>query len=101
VNPDKIAPGAQTCGFLKPNLGSLDDVVYPTIRVYFCMRFADTQPAAKGNMMIHCGGPGSLSDCPLWTAMGEQNLNDYNVLSIDQVRGQPPQWHMWHCRLMS
>ena len=91
VNPDEIAPGATTCGFLKPRLGSLDDVNYPRIRVYVCMRFADTQPAAKGNIFIHCGGPGTLSDCiEPWglgsnLTFGNQNLNDYNILSIDQV----------------
>jgi len=88
VNPDEIAPNATTCGFLKPDLGSLDDVIFPVIEVYVCARFATTQPAAKGNVFVHCGGPSSLSDCldliPI--SIGEQNLNDYNFLSIDQVR---------------
>ena len=88
VNPDEIAPGATTCGFLKPHLGSLDDINYPRIRVYVCVRFANIQPASKGNLFVHCGGPGSLSDCGELVAvdLGEANLNDYNVLSIDQVR---------------
>ena len=24
--------------------------------VYMCVRFATNQPAAKGNMVVHCGG---------------------------------------------
>lgn len=95
VNPDEIAPGATTCGFLKPDLGSLtlgglpSDITYPVIRVYVCMRFADTQPASKGNLFVHCGGPSSLSDCVMLLGdpyvVGSQVLNDYNILAIDQV----------------
>lgn len=55
VNPDEIAPGITTCGFLKPDLGS-QDKIYPIIRVYVCMRFAREQPAKKGNLFLHCGG---------------------------------------------
>lgn len=89
VNPDEIVPGSTTCGFLKPRLGSLDDVIYPTIEVYVCMRFADTQPASKGNLFLHCGGPGSLTGC-MWSFVLSDDLtpsilNDYNLLTIDQV----------------
>lgn len=100
VNPNEISPGAITCGFLKPNLGSLDDITFPTIEVYVCMRFADTQPASKGNLFLHCGGPGSLSECIFGfdKDLGKQNLNDYNLLSIDQVRGQPLQQPLWYFR---
>ena len=27
------------------------------------MRFATNQPAPKGNLAVHCGGPSSLSSC--------------------------------------
>ncbi|CAB9527105.1 Secreted [Seminavis robusta] len=93
VNPDEIQAGETTCGFLKPELGSLFDVYYPTIEVYICMRFADVQPAAKGNLFLHCGGPSSLSDCVDSTAsdLGPNNLRDYNFLSIDQ-RGMGRSW---------
>ena len=91
VNPDEIAPGEITCGFLKANLGSLEDINYPIVRVYVCMRFANVQPASKGNLFVHCGGPASLSDClmPYYLGnpivLGEKSFNDYNILAIDQV----------------
>ena len=28
-----------------------------------CVRFAKNQPAPRGNLAVHCGGPGSLSSC--------------------------------------
>ena len=90
VNPDEIKPGATTCGFLKPRLGSLDTIEYPLVSVYVCMHFASIQPAPKGNMFVHCGGPGTLSDC-IYVLMGsyinEEMLDHYNILSIDQVSG--------------
>lgn len=52
------------------------------------MRFADEQPASKGNLAVHCGGPGTLSNCLMasdWV-LGEDNLKNYNVITIDQVR---------------
>lgn len=89
VDPSEIQAGATTCGFLYPDLGLLPDVIYPIIQVYVCMRFADVQPAIKGNMFVHCGGPGSLSDCiDIMIGNGffsEAILNEYNILSIDQV----------------
>lgn len=89
VNPDGIRAGATTCGFLYPNLGLLTDVIYPIIEVYVCMRFANVQPAIKGNMFVHCGGPGSLSDCiDIMIGQGffsQKMLDEYNILSIDQV----------------
>ena len=50
VNKEVIAPGEYSCGFLKPELGSLLEVEYPTIEVYVCMYFAKEQPASKGNL---------------------------------------------------
>ncbi|CAB9525991.1 Secreted [Seminavis robusta] len=94
VDPDAIAPGAQTCGFLKAPLGSLPDVIYPTVEVYVCMRFAENQPAPKGNLFSHCGGPGSLSGCGLgvpFEYLGPEIANDYNLISIDQ-RGMGRSW---------
>lgn len=89
INPDEIQPGGTTCGFLYPDLGLLDYVTYPIISVYVCMRFANIQPAAKGNMFVHCGGPGSLSDCIDVMLNGgffsDLVLDEYNLISIDQV----------------
>ena len=89
VNPDEIQAGATTCGFLFPDLGLLPNVSYPFIKVYVCMRFANVQPAAKGNMFVHCGGPGSLSDCTGTMSEGgflsQKVFDEYNILSIDQA----------------
>lgn len=86
VDPSKLVPSAWTCGFLKPELGTTPGKVFPVIQVYVCMRLADEQPAKKGNIFTHCGGPSSLSDCGMWSFLGEEALRDYNVLTIDQVR---------------
>lgn len=51
-----------------------------------CVRFADEQPAPRGNLFVHCGGPGELSDCITNNGMGKSPHNyGYNVISIDQV----------------
>ncbi len=65
VNPDEIQPGQTTCGFLKAPLGwqAGDLVVYPMVKTYVCITFATEQPAPRGNVAVHCGGPGSLSLC--------------------------------------
>ncbi|CAB9510457.1 Secreted [Seminavis robusta] len=94
VNPDEIVPGESTCGFLKAPLGSLPDVTYPKVEVYVCMRFAENQPAPKGNIFTHCGGPGSLSECGIrFTTrfLDEDVVKDYNLISIDQ-RGVGRSW---------
>eukprot|EP01082_Thalassiosira_pseudonana_P002734 g3505.t1 g3505 contig12:2208116-2209547(+) len=67
VNPDEIQPGNVTCGFLKAPLGEAEGVVYPMVKVYTCVRFADNQPAPKGNVAGHCGGPGASPQCLLKT----------------------------------
>jgi hypothetical protein len=88
VNPEEITPGNTTCGFLKSDLGSLPNVTYPKVMVYVCVQFALNQPAPKGNLAVHCGGPGSLSSCvnSMGSAkvLGLDNVNDYNVIGIDQ-----------------
>lgn len=86
VNPDEIQPGNVTCGFLKAPLGEAEGVVYPMVKVYTCVRFADNQPAPKGNVAGHCGGPGSLTTCVYFAAMymGEDNPENYNIISFDQ-----------------
>lgn len=61
------------------------------------MRFAkNTQAASKGNLFVHCGGPGTVSDCltvvgGLLSQTSATILNDYNLLAIDQVRAN------WFC----
>jgi hypothetical protein len=89
VNPDEIVDSGTTCGFLYPKLGTTSKTNFPNVTVYVCMRFADIQPARKGHLFVHCGGPGSLSDC-LDTyirggAVSAEHLDDYNLISIDQV----------------
>jgi len=87
VNPKAVQAGNLTCGFLHAPLGAQEDRVYPTVEVYICMRFADIQPAPKGNLFVHCGGPGSLSFCVIGFLgmLGEDNPKIYNIISIDQV----------------
>lgn len=84
VNPDEIQPGGVTCGFLKPYLGTTPGLTFPKVEVYVCMHFATEQPAKKGTVFVHCGGPSSLSDCSMITFLGEGSQDDYNFLTIDQ-----------------
>lgn len=39
-------------GFLYPELGTDPNIIFPTIEVYVCARFADEQPAKKGNIFM-------------------------------------------------
>ena len=48
-----------------------------------CVRFADQQPAPRGNIAVHCGGPGSLSSC-IYYNMGTPHHFGYNIIGIDQ-----------------
>jgi len=50
-------------------------------RADVCVKFADQQPAPRGNIAAHCGGPGSLSACGI--NMGPHSLG-YNVIGFDQ-----------------
>lgn len=54
----------------------------------FCFLFAFVY-IAKGNMVVHCGGPGSLSSCIDQMGgidfLGQDNVDNYNRISIDQV----------------
>ncbi|EJK75644.1 hypothetical protein THAOC_02626 [Thalassiosira oceanica] len=52
----------------------------------FCVTFAVQQPAPKGNLAIHCGGPGSLSSC-LYNAeimLPDELRGSYNIVAVDQ-----------------
>ena len=53
-----------------------------------CVKFASIQPAPKGNLAVHCGGPGSLSICAYIMGgeeyLGADNVDQYNVISFDQ-----------------
>ncbi|KAL3913121.1 MAG: hypothetical protein SGILL_006615, partial [Bacillariaceae sp.] len=88
VNVDDIQAGETACGFLHAPLGSLPNVIYPVVDVYVCVKFAVNQPAPKGNMAVHCGGPGSLTSClnnmAVAGVMGFDNPDDYNVFAFDQ-----------------
>ncbi len=39
----------------------------PTLTLPVTMRFAEVQPAPKGLLLMHCGGPGSGSSCVYYT----------------------------------
>ena len=92
VNSDNIKPGATTCGFLYTPLGAEPGVNYPIIKVYICVKFAVHQPAPSGNIVTHCGGPGSASDCGIGMgsaySIGKENADNYNIIGIDQVRNK-------------
>ena len=87
-NRDHVQAGKLTCGELYPPLGPDRNEPFPKIIVKFCVLFAEIQPAGKGNLAIHCGGPSSLSECLSAANMflGAQNLQHYNVIAFDQVR---------------
>lgn len=89
VNPDEIQPGETTCGFLHAPLDwEVDevDIVYPMVKVYVCVTFATQQPAPRGNMAVHCGGPGSLTLCNYVMALqlDDEVKSSYNIIGFDQ-----------------
>ena len=89
INPDEIQPGETTCGYLKAPLGwEVEDlaVVYPMVKTYVCITFATQQPAPRGNMAVHCGGPGGLSLCnySIWLQLDEESRSTYNIIGFDQ-----------------
>ena len=87
INTENIKAGSTTCGFLKPSLGTEPGVTYPKIKVYVCVKFATNQPAPNGNLFVHCGGPGALSQCVdvVDKYIGQDILDSYNIIGIDQV----------------
>lgn len=89
VNPDEIQPGETTCGFLKAPLGWVDetDIKYPFVKTYVCVTFASQQPATRGNLAVHCGGPGSLSSCGLILSLhhfDDETSSTFNIIAFDQ-----------------
>jgi hypothetical protein len=94
INQTEVKSGGTTCGFLEAPLGwNYPAQPYPKVNVYVCMTFAKKQPARKGTIFKHCGGPGSLSACPSFflPSMDETMTDDFNVVSIDQ-RGLGRSW---------
>lgn len=89
VNPEEIKAGETTCGFLKaPLVWEIDevDIGYPIVETYVCVTFASEQPAPRGNIAVHCGGPGSLSVCVygFWLDFDEEARSTYNIIGFDQ-----------------
>lgn len=84
LTPSEVKPGGSTCGFLTAPLGTMGAHLesYPDVKVYFCIKFAKTQPAPKGTIFSHCGGPGTLSGCGV--SYGFIAGDDYNHIGIDQ-----------------
>lgn len=78
---DAPSAGHVSNGLLSVPL-DLFDPDSPTLVLPVTMRFADTQPAPKGLMLIHCGGPGSSSSCVRYTY--GRHLQGYDVFSITQ-----------------
>jgi pimeloyl-ACP methyl ester carboxylesterase len=88
--------GGQTCGFVKVPLSYMPEHLvpgtrtakpgYPTLKVKFCVWFATTQPAPKGTIFYHCGGPSSVSQCDGSGNYGNgtQFREYYNGVSVDQ-----------------
>ena len=50
-----------------------------------CVNFAKEQPAPRGNIFLHCGGPSSLSWCASDTFSKLAYKYGYNIISMDQV----------------
>lgn len=78
-----VVPGGNACGFLVSPLGAMEEDMdeYPDVKVYFCIRFANST-TPKGTIVTHCGGPGSVSGCGL---LGyESEYEDYNIVGFDQ-----------------
>ncbi|KAL7525747.1 hypothetical protein ACHAWF_001492, partial [Thalassiosira exigua] len=87
VNPGEVKAGATTCGFLTAPLGTLPGANYPNVEVYFCVRFATVQPAPRGNIIGHCGGPGTLSACGINMVeldLDPDTADSYNIIGFDQ-----------------
>ena len=69
--------------------GRTTHCVCASFRADVCVKFASNQPAPRGNMAVHCGGPGSLSDF-MYTIgrkeyIGSDNVENYNLISFDQA----------------
>jgi uncharacterized surface protein with fasciclin (FAS1) repeats len=87
VNKSEVNSGDVTCGFLKSNLGFFNQSgnIYPKVRTYWCVHFASIQPAPLGNMLNHCGGPGTTSNCNLFGQKWAEDIHKmYNIISFDQ-----------------
>ena len=50
-----------------------------------CVNFAKEQPAPRGNIFFHCGGPNTLSWCASSTFSKLAYKYGYNIISMDQV----------------
>lgn len=103
INKTEVKEGSTTCGFLTPPLDMTDPASPKNkVKVYFCMRFADTQPAKKGTIFTHCGGPGTLSECGINIALNyfPELAKDYNFVGVDQRglgRSTPSFFHLEEC----
>eukprot|EP00985_Skeletonema_marinoi_P000685 scaffold241_cov120-Skeletonema_marinoi.AAC.6 len=95
VNKAEIHPGGVTCGFLKAPLlwpkgtsgwpAEGEDDAYPIVDVYVCVKFAAVQPAPRGNIVVHEGGPGTLSSAVYGFGKSfGQAVDTYNIIGIDQ-----------------
>ena len=88
VDKSEVNGGDITCGFLKSNLGFFNQSrnIYPKVRTYWCVvHFASIQPAPLGNILTHCGGPGSASDCDLFSNKGTEDIyRMYNIITFPQ-----------------
>jgi len=86
-----VHPGGKACGWLNAPLGSDPAKSYPKVQVYICMKFAGKQPASKGTIFQHCGGPGSVTEClengadRMWGLdVDTEMAENFNFAAIDQ-----------------
>ena len=54
----------------------------PSLELPVVIRFAEEQPAPKGLLLTHCGGPGSTSSCVYYTY--GRHMEGYDVFGITQ-----------------
>lgn len=78
---DPPVPGGYSDGMLTVPLDMFDSES-PSLTLKVTMRFAEVQPAPKGLLLMHCGGPGSGSSCVYYTY--GMHLQGYDVFSITQ-----------------
>lgn len=86
INPATVKPGSTNCGFMTAPLGP--DTADVSVEVYVCAHFAETQPAPLGALFVHCGGPGSLSDCLQEAMLPDGSGRSYPSGLSDSVRAQ-------------
>jgi hypothetical protein len=94
-----VGPGKTSCGFLQVPLSYSQDLLQnpfpqvarpavglPRTEVYFCTTFSTENPEIAEPLFVHCGGPGSLSNCVdvVRRSHSEAMKRKYNFVAVDQ-----------------